>query len=247
MNQTAFTALVIAAALLWARQAQAQKRTRSIAGDDYVDTYDLAPIQPQAQDNPDAVVILDDYSPEVTRMIDRAININAFLFMIRACEHRYPRDVVNDACYEIFYGGQTFDDLSDHPVITGELAPVPLPDAMCRAAGLKSPCFSTAAGAYQFIRPTWQRLRNKLNLKDFGPQAQDEAAYELLVETGVVDLIDEGNIEAAIRKAGKTWASLPGNNYQQNPKAMRYALDRFVEGQKRAAETFGVDLLPPLP
>ena len=152
--------------------------------------------------------------------------------MIRSCEHRFPTDVVNDDCYEIFYGGTRFVDLSDHPVITGELAPVALPERMCKAAGLNSPCFTTAAGAYQFIRPTWTRLRNKLGLDDFSEQNQDKAALELLKETGIVDLIQAGEIEAAIRKASNIWASLPGSLAQQNPKAMAYALDRFAEGQR---------------
>jgi muramidase (phage lysozyme) len=173
------------------------------------------------------------------------IDVNAFLYMIRSCEHRFPNDVTNDACYEIFYGGTRFADLSDHPVITGELAPVALPEAQCKAAGLKSPCYSTAAGAYQFIRPTWTRLRNKLGLDDFGFANQDRAALELLDESGILSLIEQGEIESAIRKAGKVWASLPGNTYQQNPKAMRFALDRFAEGQRLYAQASGE--LPPLP
>jgi lysozyme len=232
MNRTALAALVLAAVLFWPRRASA---------DTDPETGDTAPIQPQAEDNPDAVILYD----EVPQAMTLPVNINAFLYMIRSCEHRFPRDVVNDDCYEIFYGGTRFADLSDHPVITGELAPVPLPEAMCRAAGLKSPCYSTAAGAYQFIRPTWQRLRNKLGLDDFGFASQDQAALELLRETGVIDLIEEGEIENAIRMASKIWASLPGNAYQQNPKAMTFALDRFAEGQRLYAQASGE--LPPLP
>jgi lysozyme len=232
MNRTAIAALVLAAVLFWPRRVSAETDPA---------TGDTAPIQPQAVDNPDAVILYD----EVPQAMSLPVNINAFLYMIRSCEHRFPSDVVNDDCYEIFYGGTRFADLSDHPVITGELAPVPLPEAMCRAAGLKSPCYSTAAGAYQFIRPTWQRLRNKLGLDDFSFASQDQAALELLRETGVVDLIEEGEIENAIRKASKIWASLPGNTYQQNPKAMTFALDRFAEGQRLYAQASGE--LPPLP
>jgi muramidase (phage lysozyme) len=232
MNRTALAALVLAAVLFWPRRASAETDPA---------TGDTAPIQPQAADNPDAVTLQD----EVIRPMSLPVDVNAFLYMIRSCEHRYPNDVTNDACYEIFYGGQRFADLSDHPVITGELAPVPLPEAMCRAAGLKSPCFSTAAGAYQFIRPTWTRLRNKLGLDDFGFASQDRAALELLDESGILGLIEDGEIESAIRKASKIWASLPGNAYQQNPKAMRFALDRFAEGQRLYAQASNE--LPPLP
>ena len=232
MNRTVIAGLVLAAVLFWPRR---------VSADTDPATSDTAPIQPQATDNPDAVVLQD---AEIQSM-SLPVNVNAFLYMIRSCEHRYPTDVVNDECYEIFYGGTRFVDLSDHPVITGELAPVPLPDHMCKAAGLKTPCYSTAAGAYQFIRPTWTRLRNKLGLDDFGFASQDRAALELLRETGVVDLIEEGEIENAIRKASKVWASLPGNHYQQNPKAMTFALDRFAEGQRLYAQASGE--LPPLP
>jgi len=168
--------------------------------------------------------------PEVRAMNDPQANLSAFLYMIRSTEHVYPRDVVNDAAYSIFYGGSKFQSFRDHPVITGEKRGVPLPDAMCKAAGLKPGCVSTAAGAYQFIKPTWVRLRDRLNLPDFSPASQDLAAIGLLDEIGASSLILDGNIEAAIYKASRIWASLPGSTAQQNPKALSYALNRFDDG-----------------
>jgi muramidase (phage lysozyme) len=169
-------------------------------------------------------------TPEVRAMNDPQANLSAFLFMIRSTEHVYPRDVIGDAAYSIFYGGSKFSSFRDHPVITGEKKGVPLPDAMCTAAGLKPGCVSTAAGAYQLIKPTWVRLRDKLNLPDFSPLSQDRAAVGLLEEIGAVDLIYAGDIEGAIHKASKIWASLPGSTAQQNPKALAYALNRFDDG-----------------
>jgi len=223
MNRTALAALVLAAVLFWPRRASA-------AGTD-PDTSDASPPQPQAVDNSEAVIIEDSKVQPMSLPID----VQAFLYMIRSCEHRFPTDVVDDDCYEIFYGGTRFADLSDHPVITGELAPVPLPDHMCKAAGLNSPCYSTAAGAYQMIRPTWTRLRDQLDLEDFSKDSQDCAAVELLRQNGIIAMIEAGEIEAAIKKAGKVWAGLPGNTYQQSPKQLKYALDRFAEGQLRYA------------
>lgn len=223
MNRTVLAGLVLAAVLFWPRRASA-------AGTDPA-TSDTSPPQPQAVDNPDAVILQD---AEVQPM-SLPIDVQAFLYMIRSCEHRFPTDVVNDDCYEIFYGGTRFVDLSDHPVITGELAPVPLPEHMCKAAGLNSPCYSTAAGAYQMIRPTWTRLRDQLGLEDFSKDSQDRAAVELLRQNGIIAMIEAGEIEAAIKKAGKVWAGLPGNTYQQSPKQLKYALDRFAEGQLRYA------------
>jgi len=170
--------------------------------------------------------------PEVRAMNDPQANLSAFLYMIRSTEHVYPRDVVNDAAYSIFYGGSKFQSFRDHPVITGEKKGVPLPDEMCRAAGLKPGCVSTAAGAYQMIKPTWVRMRDRLNLPDFSPLSQDLAAVGLLDEIGAVDLIYAGDIEGAIHKASKIWASLPGSTAQQNPKALSYALNRFDDGLK---------------
>ena len=156
--------------------------------------------------------------------------VGAFLYMIRASEHVFPDDVVNDAAYRTFYGGSRFSNLADHPVNTGEKKGIKLPDAFCKAAGLKPGCVSTAAGAYQIIRPTWNRLKAEYGLPDFSPRSQDAAAIYLLVESGAYDLIVSGDIEGAIKKASKIWASLPGNTYQQSPKSLAYAIDRFNEG-----------------
>lgn len=159
-------------------------------------------------------------------------NLSAFLYMIRSTEHVYPRDVVNDACYQIFYGGSYFENLIDHPVITGEKVGVPLPAAMCRAAGYASgKCVSTAAGAYQIIKPTWNSIReNHPRLPDFSKASQDEAARRLLEKCGALALIYSGDIQGAIRKASSLWASLPGSSAQQNPKSMTFALSRYNEG-----------------
>ena len=237
MDGNLWLAVALGVLFLWPKRAQAQEQGPIER------INDTAPIQPDAVGNAEAVPVTSD-----RRVYEMSlpVDINAFLYMIRACEHRFPNDVTNDACYGIFYGGQRFEDMSDHPVMTGELAPVPLPEAMCKAAGLKSPCFSTAAGAYQFIRPTWARLRDKLDLPDFDVDSQDKAAFELLKESGAYDAIKDRDIEGAIRKSSKIWASLPGNSYQQNPKAMAYALDRFREGQVLYATTSRVEP-PPLP
>ena len=168
--------------------------------------------------------------PPTTDPAEVSRRVAAFLYMIRACEHVYPRDVVGNAAYGIFYGGARFYDFSDHPTITGELRTVKLSDAVCAASGLGPGCVSSAAGAYQFIRPTWTRLRDRYGLPDFSPASQDEAATRLLDELGVVSMLRDGDVTAAIAEASGTWASLPGSRAQQGPKTALYALDRFSEG-----------------
>jgi lysozyme len=177
----------------------------------------------------------DNPNTPLPDMSNPSKNLSAFLFMIRSTEHRYPQDVLNDAAYNIFYGGARFKDMTDHPVLTGELKGVPLPDHICAASGLSAGCVSTAAGAYQIIKPTWNRVRNiEPKLLDFSPASQDEAAIRILKEGGVLPYIESGDIDTAIKKSSKIWASLPYSQAQQNPKQLAYATDRFAEGLAQA-------------
>jgi muramidase (phage lysozyme) len=65
--------------------------------------------------------------------------------------------------------------------------------------------FSTAAGAYQFLKTTW----NELKLPDFSETSQDKG-FELLVRRrNAIDLINTGKFEEAIHKLALEWASLP--------------------------------------
>jgi muramidase (phage lysozyme) len=160
-------------------------------------------------------------------------NLRAFLFLIRNAEHTRA-DALTGAAYQTFYGGARFNDLSDHPVLTGELRGVPLPDAVCRRAGFSPGCVSTAAGAYQIIAPTWRRVREAgdwgSRLLDFGPDSQDEAARRLLLERGALPYIEAGDIQGAITRAAREWASLPGNNAGQRQLTMADALTLFDDG-----------------
>lgn len=160
-------------------------------------------------------------------------NLRAFLYLIRNAEHTRA-DAASGAAYRTFYGGARFDDMSDHPVITGELSGVPLPDSTCRRARTGTGCVSTAAGAYQIIKPTWQRVREAGpwggRLPDFGPDSQDEAARRILIEQGAMPLIEAGEIESAIRAAGRAWASLPGSAAGQRQLDMASALAVFDDG-----------------
>lgn len=164
--------------------------------------------------------------------VDANSNLRAFLYMIRAAEH-YP-GATDAERYSTFYGGGRFVDMTDHPVLTGELRGVRLTDRQCADAGFGPGCVSTAAGAYQIIRPTWQRVRQAGAwggyLPDFGAESQDEAARRILFEIGALPMIEAGMIEDAIILAGSQWASLPGSSANQNPKSMQVALSLFNQG-----------------
>ena len=162
-----------------------------------------------------SLVPIDNISSMIANTIDP---MDAFLYMIRSTENK---SVPDPDRYYRFYGNAVFSDLSDHPVNTGELKGVQLPDSMCRAAGYPPGCVSTAAGAYQIIRPTWNRIRQAgiwgPRLPDFSPASQDEAARRLINGSGAGDLLISGDLPGAISKASKLWASLPGSLANQRP------------------------------
>ena len=139
--------------------------------------------------------------------------------------------------YLIGYGFKRFANTSEHPIVTGELQKVRLSDQTCRNAGLNPPCYSSAAGAYQFRVATWQEMRAAgpwgPRLPDFSPASQDEAARRLLSRTGSIERLARGDIEGAILRAGQHWASLPGSTAKQGPKTMGEALAYFQAGLRR--------------
>lgn len=151
----------------------------------------------------------------------------AFLSMLRFAE---GTDQQADP-YRVCYGYEhTIEQLNDHPSITGEWLGKRLPERMCKAAGISSGrCYSTAAGAYQIIKPTWQRLKQSLNLPDFSGSSQDAAALELIREAGALSHIHNGEIYQAIERCAPIWASLPGNTYQQGGKSHEALLRSYIQ------------------
>ena len=117
-------------------------------------------------------------------------NVKAFLDTIAYSEGTIH---IGDNGYNVFLGGSTFDDYSQHP-------------NQKHTAGKYT---GTAAGRYQFVYKTWQDLADTLGLTDFTPDSQDLAAVELLRRAGALDDIGAGNFDAAIQKSSGTWASLP--------------------------------------
>lgn len=104
-------------------------------------------------------------------------------------------------------GGTTFDDLSKHPNI---------PELI--TSGPHKGETSTAAGKYQFLKTTWDRIAGELGLTDFSPASQDKAAWHLAATTyfqktrrALLADLQEGGHGAEIAGALKgQWDSLPG-------------------------------------
>jgi muramidase (phage lysozyme) len=81
---------------------------------------------------------------------------------------------------------------------------------------------TTAAGAYMFLKGTWDGVQGKLGLTDFGASSQDAAAVELLRQRGALDSIKSGDWSTALAKTGAEWASLPTSPYKQSKRSMDF-------------------------
>jgi muramidase (phage lysozyme) len=135
-------------------------------------------------------------------------NLEAFLATLRSSEGtaKYPNP------YAVTFGGKfTITDFRDHPALLGTWHGEPLDFLGPQYKGL----VSTAAGAYQLIKPTWLAAKTVLRLPDFGVASQDAAATLLIREHGALDLVNAGEIAAAIAKCSSVWASLPGGTSGQ--------------------------------
>lgn len=133
---------------------------------------------------------------------DTEQKIAAFLALIRRYE--------SGDRYNVIFGGQSFDSYAAHPGVR-----VPF-----RNPATGKPDISTAAGAYQFILPTWNALASRLGLADFSPASQDAAARQLLIDTGAAQALANDDITTALRKASTQWASLPYSAARQNAKPL---------------------------
>lgn len=142
--------------------------------------------------------------------------IRAFLTVISWAEGTDGADG-----YKTHFGYEKFDNFSDHP----------------RKVKSANGHHSDAAGKYQAMSFTWDRISKKIGLKDFSPQSQDLFAVELLKECGAYELIERGEIEKAIIAAAPTWASFPKEDglsfYSRQPaKPMAALLQRYREALK---------------
>lgn len=76
----------------------------------------------------------------------------------------------------------------------------------------------SAAGAYQFILSTYKSLKSKGFFPDFTPPSQDQAAIQLLKDSGALRYIMNGDLNNAYKLTYKTWASIPGHPTQSAEK-----------------------------
>lgn len=146
--------------------------------------------------------------------------VKAFLDLIARAEGTYQ---VGDNGYNILYGFGTFQDYSKHP----------------NKAVTKGGLTSTAAGRYQFLKKTWDSVKSATGLNDFSPAAQDLGAIELLKRRGALPYIVSGDIQTAITKSNKEWASFPGSPYGQGTRSMNTMLNWYNADLKKYGGSSG--------
>lgn len=138
--------------------------------------------------------------------------------------------------YNIMYGNRRFSSYADHPRQYHRIV-----------SGPNVGKTTSAAGRYQFLASTWDAQAKRLGLKDFSPQSQDVAAWDLAKRTYKrntggdleADLRsgDPSKIAAAGRALNRTWTSLPGGPEQgQGAARMNRTFNRALERQQATAD-----------
>lgn len=137
-------------------------------------------------------------------------NVRAFLKAIRLGE-----GTSGPLGYWTIVGGGTFTDDSHHPNV--------------RVFIPRYKVHSTAAGAYQIIRGTWENLVKQYGFPDFSPDCQDEAAVALIVGRGALDEVISGDFAGALRRCAPEWASLPGSTAGQRTEKYEDVLKVYTD------------------
>lgn len=147
-------------------------------------------------------------------------NVQAALMAIRKCEGTSSQDG-----YRFLFGSKPtnairFTGFAAHPNIKKDYVD---------KAGAK--IITTAAGAYQIIKKTYELLCMKYGFSDFSPTTQDLMAVSLLDSENVLKQVMAGNFfkPEVLDKLNNQWASLPMAGYNQPEKSIatvkKYYLD----------------------
>lgn len=144
----------------------------------------------------------------------------ALLNTIRFAEGTWANG--HDIGYRIMFGGGLMPSLDRHP------------DRVIRSARYAS----AAAGAYQFMPPTWAMVSRALGFQPvgpeaFGPEVQDQAAIFLVQRRGALALADQGVFTPLLaHKLAPEWASFPtlaGRSFYGQPVKRFHELRSFYE------------------
>jgi muramidase (phage lysozyme) len=162
----------------------------------------------------------------------------ALLNTIRYAEGTWANG--QDVGYRIMFGGSLMDSLDRHP------------NRVNRTPGYAS----AAAGAYQFMPPTWAMVSRALGFQlagpnAFGPEVQDQAAIFLIQRRGALSLADQGLFTPHLAaKLAPEWASFPtlaGQSFYGQPVRRFNELKRFYDdnlAQLRGSQSIAKADLP---
>jgi lysozyme len=144
----------------------------------------------------------------------------ALLNTIRYAEGTWANG--QDVGYRIMFGGSLIESFDRHP------------NRVNRTPGYAS----AAAGAYQFMPPTWAMVSRSLGFplqgpNAFGPEVQDQAAIYLVQRRGALHLADQGQFSSELaHRLAPEWASFPtfaGRSFYGQPVKRYDELRRFYE------------------
>lgn len=166
----------------------------------------------------------------------------ALLNTIRYAEGTWANG--QDVGYRIMFGGSLIESFDRHP------------NRVNRTPGYAS----AAAGAYQFMPPTWAMVSRSLGFplqgpNAFGPEVQDQAAIYLVQRRGALHLADQGQFSSELaHRLAPEWASFPtfaGRSFYGQPVKRYDELRRFYEwnlSTLRAQQASGMlAVQPPAP
>ena len=130
--------------------------------------------------------------PTAPRVFAMTPERRALLNTIRYAEGTWKNG--HEIGYRVLFGGSLFHTFDRHP------------DRVMYSPGYAS----AAAGAYQFMPPTWSMVSRSMGLVGFHPENQDQGALYLIQRRGALPLADRGELtpELAARLAPE-WASFP--------------------------------------
>jgi len=183
---------------------------------DEVQVASLVPQQPSYQQ----AIRTINLPPAAPRIYAITPERRALLNTIRYAEGTWANG--QDVGYRIMFGGSLFDSFERHP------------NRVNRTPGYAS----AAAGAYQFMPPTWAMVSRSLGFPlvgpdAFGPEVQDQAAIYLVQRRGALHLADQGLFTPQLaHKLAPEWASFPtlaGRSFYGQPVKRFDALRRFYE------------------
>lgn len=128
--------------------------------------------------------------------------------------------------YRTAFGGGQLNSLKDHPRYM---------KTFTQKNGKTNK--TSAAGRYQFLSSTWDGVARQYGLNDFSPRNQDLGAVALLAQNGALGDILKGDMTGAVRKSGRTWASLPTApaSYSQPTKSWK-TVNKFLGGDYQPSQ-----------